>query len=127
MQGTIIRWDDERGFGFVKEEITKTEIFVHISAFNFTNPRPEIGDQIEFETFFNEKKEKTEIIKAVHLNKKPALTLEKNKRPYTKKRSKYQSSNRRQHKNNSYLTWWQIVVLIIVLVWIVFSLLSKYS
>ena len=50
MQGIIIRWDDERGFGFVKEEITKTEIFVHISAFNFVNPRTEVGDKIEFDT-----------------------------------------------------------------------------
>ena len=69
MQGTIIRWDNERGFGFVKEEITGTEIFIHISTLNIRNPAPEIGEKIEFETTFNEQKGKTEVKQATYLDK----------------------------------------------------------
>ena len=139
MRGIIIRWDDERGFGFVKEEITKTEIFVHISAFNFVNPRPEVGDQIEFDTSYNEEKERTEIIKAVHLIKKPALSLVKEKRKYNnksrhsshKKGDKYYSSKNQRHRNNhhqkpvDYAELWWVVAFVIILVLIIVVLLFK--
>ena len=48
--GKIIKWDDDKGFGFIKAEGNGTEYFFHISAFETKAIRPEI----EFEVSFNE-------------------------------------------------------------------------
>lgn len=47
--GTLVKWNDDRGFGFI-EPATGTEgIFVHISAFPQDGIRPRIGELVSFE------------------------------------------------------------------------------
>jgi len=47
--GTLIKWNDDRGFGFVSPPQTHEEIFVHISAFPRDGLRPRIGEIVSFE------------------------------------------------------------------------------
>lgn len=47
--GTLIKWNDDRGFGFVSLPQSHEEIFVHISAFPKDGTRPRIGEIISFE------------------------------------------------------------------------------
>ncbi len=49
IHGTLIKWNDERGFGFVALPQTQDEVFVHISAFPRDGARPRIGETISFE------------------------------------------------------------------------------
>jgi len=49
IHGTLIKWNDERGFGFVALPQTQDEVFVHISAFPRDGVRPRIGETISFE------------------------------------------------------------------------------
>jgi cold shock CspA family protein len=49
IHGTLIKWNDERGFGFVALPQTRDEVFVHISAFPRDGVRPRIGETISFE------------------------------------------------------------------------------
>jgi cold shock CspA family protein len=49
IHGTLIKWNDERGFGFVALPQSHEEIFVHISAFPRDGVRPRIGETISFE------------------------------------------------------------------------------
>lgn len=49
IHGTLAKWNDERGFGFVVLPQTHEEIFVHISAFPRDGVRPRIGETISFE------------------------------------------------------------------------------
>ena len=46
--GTLTKWNDERGFGFVALPERGEEVFVHISAFP-PGDRPRVGDMISFE------------------------------------------------------------------------------
>lgn len=48
--GTLTRWNDERGFGFIQPSVGTDELFVHISAFPRDGVRPRIGETISFET-----------------------------------------------------------------------------
>ena len=48
-QGTLIKWNDDRGFGFVALPQSREEIFVHISAFPKDGVRPRIGEKVSFE------------------------------------------------------------------------------
>ena len=46
-KGTLSKWIDDKGFGFLTPETGKKEIFVHISAFDRNIPRrPIVGDII---------------------------------------------------------------------------------
>ena len=47
--GTLKKWNDDRGFGFVVLPQSQEEIFVHISAFPRDGVRPSVGETISFE------------------------------------------------------------------------------
>lgn len=48
--GTLVKWKDDRGFGFILESAGREEIFVHVSAFPRDGRRPEVGELVSFET-----------------------------------------------------------------------------
>ncbi|WP_197273113.1 excalibur calcium-binding domain-containing protein [Neisseria sp. 74A18] len=48
-----MRWDYELGFGFIKEEQTKSEIFAHIGEFETENPPPRDGETVSFDIVSN--------------------------------------------------------------------------
>ena len=48
-KGTLVMWNDPKGFGFIRKEDTDEDYFVHISSFKKgLTRRPEIGDEIHF-------------------------------------------------------------------------------
>lgn len=48
-EGVISRWNDDRGFGFIKPYGSDdTEIFVHISEFPKDGQRPKVGERVSF-------------------------------------------------------------------------------
>lgn len=51
--GTLIKWNDERGFGFISVTGGKEEVFVHISAFPRDGRRPQLNELISFEVETN--------------------------------------------------------------------------
>ncbi|CAK1747938.1 cold shock domain-containing protein [Vibrio crassostreae] len=49
MNGKIVRWVDEKGFGFINSDELEGDVFVHISKFTDGYRRPQIGDEVEFQ------------------------------------------------------------------------------
>lgn len=47
--GTLTKWNDERGFGFILPVQGTEEIFVHVSAFPRDGTRPHIGELVSFD------------------------------------------------------------------------------
>ena len=47
--GTLTKWNDDRGFGFIAPAGTGAEIFVHVSAFPHDGRRPNVGEVISFD------------------------------------------------------------------------------
>ena len=47
--GTLTKWNDDRGFGFIAPASGSAEIFVHISAFPHDGTRPRIGELVSYE------------------------------------------------------------------------------
>ncbi|GGQ31913.1 excalibur calcium-binding domain-containing protein [Shewanella litoralis] len=48
-RGTLVRWNDEKGFGFIKPETgNDQDIFIHISALKHMARKPQVGDEIVF-------------------------------------------------------------------------------
>jgi cold shock CspA family protein len=49
LNGKLIKWIDDRGFGFIAPVQGDQEIFVHISAFPEDGRRPQLGELLTFE------------------------------------------------------------------------------
>ena len=49
MTGKLIRWNDEKGYGFIRVESENREIFIHISTLSHMTRRPVVGDVIFFD------------------------------------------------------------------------------
>jgi len=47
--GTLTKWNDDRGFGFVAPSGAGAEIFAHVSAFPRDGVRPHVGEVISFD------------------------------------------------------------------------------
>lgn len=47
--GVLAKWNDERGFGFIKPRLGGAEVFVHISEFPKDGQRPCVGERVSFE------------------------------------------------------------------------------
>ncbi|MEX1663884.1 excalibur calcium-binding domain-containing protein [Zhongshania arctica] len=74
VHGNLIKWNDDRGFGFVSSPQNAGEIFVHISAFPRDGIRPKIGELISFEVEIEKNGKK----RAVHVLR-PGSTVRKRK------------------------------------------------
>jgi cold shock CspA family protein len=48
-QGTLVKWNEERGFGFARTRESGVDVFVHISEFPRSGRRPQMGDPLSFE------------------------------------------------------------------------------
>lgn len=46
--GTLARWNDDRGFGFIRPDGGGEKLFVHVSAFGAIERRPAAGDHVRF-------------------------------------------------------------------------------
>ncbi|MEZ9661791.1 MULTISPECIES: cold shock domain-containing protein [unclassified Vibrio] len=49
MNGKIVRWVDEKGFGFINSDELEGDVFVHISKFTDGYRHPQVGDEVEFQ------------------------------------------------------------------------------
>lgn len=48
-RGTLVRWNEEKGFGFIKPESASTkDVFIHISILKQMTRKPVVGDQINY-------------------------------------------------------------------------------
>lgn len=48
-QGLVVKWNAERGFGFIRERDSQVDVFAHVSAFPRTSRAPVVGDAVSFE------------------------------------------------------------------------------
>ncbi len=49
LAGTLVTWNDDRGFGFIALDRDQSQIFVHISAFPACSGRPKVQQWLTFE------------------------------------------------------------------------------
>ncbi len=53
IDGTVTKWNDDRGFGFITPAQGGVEVFVHVSAFPRDGQRPRLGERVTFEVMLD--------------------------------------------------------------------------
>ena len=81
IDGTLAKWNDDRGFGFIAPAHGDSEVFVHISTFPRDGQRPKVGERLSFEieTDDSGKKRATHL---VCLDRQVRQTTPQSTRPY---------------------------------------------
>jgi len=75
-EGTLAKWKDERGFGFITPNGSGQDIFVHISAFPRDGQRPQLGEPLSFEI----QNDKSGKIRAVNVSRLGAVNVVRQRR-----------------------------------------------
>jgi cold shock CspA family protein len=55
-QGKISKWIDDKGFGFITQDGSNEQVFVHISGFEKGQQRPNVGEVVSYEVANDVKK-----------------------------------------------------------------------
>ncbi len=73
IEGTLAKWNDDRGFGFIKPTEGGLEVFAHISAFPRDSQHPRPGERLTFEIGIGKdgKKQAKNILCPTRLPEKP--------------------------------------------------------
>lgn len=85
--GTLTKWNDERGFGFVSPDQGDGELFAHISAFPKQGRRPVVGERISFEVI-TEQGGKKKAVSIAYLARSPRQTPARRNHPQSERRSR---------------------------------------
>ena len=48
-QGRLVRWEAERGFGFIRSPDVSADVFVHLRDFSDRQLKPQVGMDLSFE------------------------------------------------------------------------------
>ena len=84
IDGTLTKWNDDRGFGFITPTQGGPEIFAHISAFSRGGQRPRLGERLSFEIGIGKdgKQQAKRIVYPTRPTEKPYRLSEPAKRPH---------------------------------------------
>jgi len=132
-KGKLIKWNDEKGFGFIRPENSEEEIFFHISSLQRASRRPIVGDSLYFNVAADEmgrnkaKNVNLEGVKSVFAERgfgKAAAVLTQNKqvRPKSSRPHQYYR-NQRQSRS---IVGISIVILVIVVTAGISQINKKY-
>jgi cold shock CspA family protein len=83
IEGTLAKWNDDRGFGFITPAQGGPELFAHISAFPRDGQRPRLGERLTFEiaTGKDGKKQAQNILCPIRPTERPYRLSEPTRRP----------------------------------------------
>ena len=83
IEGTLTKWNDDRGFGFITPTQGGPEIFAHVSAFPRDGLRPRLGEHLTFETGTGKdgKKQAKNILCPTRPTERPYRLSEPTRRP----------------------------------------------
>lgn len=84
IEGTLAKWNDDRGFGFITPTQGGPEVFAHISAFPRGSQRPRLGERVTFEIGMGKdgKQQAKNILCPTRPTEKPYRLSEPVKRPH---------------------------------------------
>lgn len=109
-RGKLVRWNSEKGFGFIKPESASTkDVFIHISILKQMTRKPVVGDQINY---FSECQSDGKV-KAIKANiEGVAVVASTSKRPVS---TSHNSTSHNKHNSQSKTSSVMLIPLLVIL------------
>lgn len=92
IEGSLTKWNDDRGFGFIAPTAGGSEIFVHISAFPKDGKRPTLGEYLSFEIEIDKEGKKRAVKLLCHSRSAPRLARQAEIYPVRRKKKMMERS-----------------------------------
>lgn len=115
--GKLVRWLDNKGFGFIKPEQGGSDIFIHISALKGMSRKPVVGDIIDFE-ISTDTSGRTRAVNAKIEDVELVLTLEPIRKKHQTARAgtvKKRAYRKQTQAKNTYKSLKSVLILIVVI------------
>lgn len=117
LKGQLVRWNDKKGFGFIKQEQGKRDLFIHITSLKNMPRKPIVGDIIFYQIHIDNTGKKRAINSKIK-------GLEASNKKYKPKKV---NTSRQSNPKNKFL---KLIFSVLILVFIgsyIFSFISKSS
>ena len=122
-EGTLSKWNDDRGFGFIQPTEGGQELFAHISAFPRDGQRPQLNEKLSFEVTLGQGGKKQAV--AIQRPRSGAMPMPLNDQRRTSQAPPLARSGR---SRNSESSGWVSKLIALVLVGTLLSVgYSKYN
>jgi len=114
-RGTLVRWNDEKGFGFIKPEAGNgKDVFIHISALKHMARKPMVGDAIQYLTE-QQADGKVKAIKASIEGVAVVVSTSKRSAPTSHHRNSHNSKSQKRHSHETKSSSVMIIPLLVIL------------
>ncbi|QCB46287.1 excalibur calcium-binding domain-containing protein [Hydrogenophaga sp. PAMC20947] len=121
--GTLKKWNVERGFGFLVAEHGDQELFVHVSAFPRDGRPPTVGEALTFEIELDRDQRK----RAVRLQRPGAKRAARAARPNHSPQAQDLRAHRRTHSSSQSTSLGSVLVAIALLAGLGWYVYSRYA
>jgi len=114
-RGTLVRWNDEKGFGFIKPEAgNDKDVFIHISALKHMARKPMVGDEIQYLTE-QQADGKVKAAKASIEGVAVVASTSKRAAPTSHHRNSHNSKSQKRHSRQSKSSSVMLIPLLVIL------------
>jgi cold shock CspA family protein len=119
-KGKLVKWLEDKGFGFIKPEDGTNEIFIHISALKGMSRKPIVGDVIHYQISIDESG-KTRAVSASIEGVSQMLTVAPRERTrvttpnYARKENPYRKSSYVSKRNKQFSLFPIMAIIVIAL------------
>jgi cold shock CspA family protein len=112
--GTILKWDDQKGYGFIKPDSENSQIFVHITAFGIIVRRPVVGDRVYFDTIIEQGGKRSAKIARIIEGEISNVVLKQRSLPSRPARQNYGFAGVKTKKRTNNLALFILAVIVII-------------
>jgi cold shock CspA family protein len=102
VKGTLKRWNDEQGFGFIRTDAVGEDVFIHVSALKGLSRRPLVGDTLVFDLEADDKGRKRAVNARIE-GMKSVFTAREIEKPLVKLQRKPSANERFNSRQKSYV------------------------
>ena len=127
-RGVLVRWNDEKGFGFIQpEKNAAQDVFIHISVLKKMARKPIVGDSILFQTEVQNDGKRKAVIASIEGVAVVAASATTRSHSHIQSRNENFNNKNKAHQHNSRKSSFNTIIPLLIIVAIVIFGFKQYQ